>query len=406
MEVLAKLMLLGGLVILLLSLLTPWLKARLPLSKPLLAFLVGVAAGPHGLNVFAKHDELFSVAAMEGYWLLVVAIAVMAAALRMPPKLLCLEKSDVCLMLLLVMPAMWVLTSLTVWPLMPTWEEAMLLGAILTPTDPVVAGSLLTGPFAKEHVPEKIRHLLTAEAALNDGLAQPFVAVALFLVLQQKQSWSSMFLGDALWPVVLGALIGLGIGLMIGISSCRMATSKEMDETSMLSITLAMTFLTLGLCLLWHANGIVGTLVAGIVFDSRVKAHTRKDEERLQGVIEQFFTLPAFAFFGCMAPWTAWTQLWPQGLLVAVAVILIRRLPVVSLMGGRLAATSRRKDVFFVGWFGPLGASALYYGAYCNSHGASSTLWSLVTLAVLSSLIAHGVTATPLSQWISKRSVD
>ena len=401
MEVLAKLMLIGGLVILLLSLLTPWLKARSPLSKPLLAFLVGVAAGPHGLDVFAKHDQLFSIAVMEGYSLLVVAIAVMAAALRMPPKLLRLEKADVCLMLLLVMPAMWILTTLAVWPMMPTWKEALLLGAILTPTDPVVAGSLLTGPFAKEHVPEKIRHLLTAEAALNDGLAQPFIAVALFLTLQLNQSWSSMFLGEALWPVLLGALVGLGVGLPIGGLCCRLVQSKEMDETSMLSITLAMTFLILGLCHLWHANGIVGTLVAGIVFDSRVNAHTRKDEERLQGVIEQFFTLPAFAFFGCMAPWAAWSNLWPQGLLVAAAVILIRRLPIVLLVGGKLAATTRGKDVFFVGWFGPLGASALYYGAYSDARGAS-TLWPLVTLAVLSSLIAHGVTATPLSRWMSR----
>ena len=109
-----------------------------------------------------------------------------------------------------------------------------------------------------------------------------------------------------------------------------------------------------------HLNGVLAAFVAGIVFNFAGSSDAKESQEEIQEAISRFFDLPIFVLLGMAIPWEAWIGLGWSGLLVVAAVLLLRRLPAVLTLRPLLGPLRKGYDVLFLGWFGPVGAAALY----------------------------------------------
>ncbi|MCE8003012.1 cation:proton antiporter [Billgrantia ethanolica] len=369
------------------------------LSAPLLAFLFGVALGPRGLSVLDPMAWGDGKQMLEQTARLTLGISLMGIALRLPPSYPFVHWRSLLVLLAVGMPAMFLISSLLThwvmgWPLL----MALLVGGAICATDPVVASSIVTGSVAKENLPEGFRHLLSSESGANDGLAYPLVLLpVLLLTLPAGDAWFDWLVTIWLWEVGGGVLIGVALGWASGRALQWSEERGYLDQPSFLSITLALTLLVLGLGSLLNTNSILGVFAAGLAFDQEVGGKERSEEDNVQEAVNILLTMPIFVLFGLIAPWAEWRALGPQGVLLALLVLLLRRLPAILLLRPWLPAMRDLPITLVMGWFGPIGVSALYYATFISSRTGYDLAWTAGTLIVVASMLAHGMTAAPLA---------
>jgi NhaP-type Na+/H+ or K+/H+ antiporter len=149
---------------------------------------------------------------------------------------------------------------------------------------------------------------------------------------------------------------------------------------------------------LLHINGILGVFAAGLAFDQVVGGKERSEEDNVQEAVNIFFTLPVFVLFGLIAPWNGWVTLGWQGVWLVLLVLLLRRLPVILLLRPWLPPVRSVPIALVMGWFGPIGVSALFYLTLVTSRTGNETAWNAGSLIVLASIFVHGMTATPFAR--------
>jgi sodium/hydrogen antiporter len=403
-EVDLALVIIGGLV-LALGLFSNTLKRRTFLTEPLVALLIGIILGPAVLDVLDPARWGDEKIILEEAARLTLAIGLMAVALRLPPGYLFGHWKSLAVVLGLIMPLMWLASGLLVYLFvgLPLWV-ALLIGATVTPTDPIVATSIVTGPIAEEELPERLRHTISAESGANDGLAYPFLLLAvLFLTRPADEALMHWLTQVWLWEVAGAALFGALLGYVAG----RLLTwSEEMgiiERHSFLAYTLALSLLTLGAGSLIGVEGIFAVFVAGLAFDTVVGGSERAEEEGVQEAVNQFFFIPIFALVGLTIPWQAWGELGWTGPLLAAAVLLLRRLPAVLVFAPLVGRLHDQRDALYFGWFGPIGVAALLYAMQAVRQTGQEEVWAITSLLICASVLAHGVTATPLTKLYGKR---
>ncbi|MGE0447534.1 MAG: cation:proton antiporter [Vicinamibacterales bacterium] len=177
MDQLNVLLFLTGAVVVVIGLHSNTIKGS-PLSEPIIALLIGVLAGPHALgwldvSRYTAEPEMLEQAAR-----ITLAIGLMEVALRLRPESVRVLWRPVAVLLTVVMSGMWLTSAAVMGTLLGLpFGAALLLGAVLTPTDPVVASSLVTGRFATDHLPLRVRDTISFESGANDGLAYMFVTL-------------------------------------------------------------------------------------------------------------------------------------------------------------------------------------------------------------------------------------
>ena len=143
----------------------------------------------------------------------------------------------------------------------------------------------------------------------------------------------------------------------------------------------------------------MAAFVAGLVFNFAGSSDAKESQEEIQEAISRFFDLPIFVVLGMALPWESWLELGWGGLLLVAAVLLLRRMPAVLALRPLLGPVrSKGKDVLFLGWFGPIGAAALYYAAYSYRETGIEAAWTVGSLVISASVLVHGITATPLTK--------
>ena len=148
-----------------------------------------------------------------------------------------------------------------------------------------------------------------------------------------------------------------------------------------------------------HLNGVLAAFVAGIVFNFAGSSDAKESQEERQEAISRFFDLPIFVVLGIALPWDSWLELGWGGLLLVAAVLLLRRLPAVLALRPLLGPLHLRgEDVLFLGWFGPIGAVALYYAIFSYRETGIEAAWTVGSLVICASVLVHGITATPLTR--------
>jgi NhaP-type Na+/H+ or K+/H+ antiporter len=382
-----------GLVVVLVGLFSSAIKQS-PVQEPMIAVFVGIAMGPYGAGWLDLAQWGEETAILEQAARLTLAIGLMGVALRIDKKSVRTLWRPVGLLLTAGMLGMWLLSSaLAGWLLGLALWPALLLGAIVTPTDPVVASSIVTGPFAKRHLPLRVRDAISMESGANDGLAYIFVMLPI-LMLQNPtaNAWTEWLTEALLIGVVLAIAIGAAIGFLAARAIAFAERRKLVESQSLLGYTVAFSLFTLGAAALVGADALIAVFLAGFVFNMSSDRQEEHTEEKTQEVVAKLFTLPMFVIFGIALPLAHWWELgWPL-LALAVLVLLLRR-PAVLLALSPALRPLTFIDVGYMGWFGPIGVAAIYYAAFAEAQTHMPLLWHSASALIFASILVHGLTA-------------
>jgi len=378
---------------------------RMDVPEPLLALAVGVLIGPSALALLDIANWGDQTVILEEAARITLGIGLMGVALRIPKEYLSRNWRSVLLVLLILMPFMWLSGSLLIMAVLGLpLLSALLLAAVITPTDPIVASAIVTGSIARQHLPDRLRHLLSAESGANDGLAYPIVLLSILWLTQPAGAGYSWWLLHALlWGVGGGVLLGGGIGYAAGHLLKWAEAGHAIERRLFLAFAVALTLFALGTVRLLGSEDLLAVFAAGLALDYVLSAGERTEEENIVEAINSFFTLPIFTLIGLVLPWGAWLRIGWAGVLLAVAVLLLRRLPILALVRTRIGGLHSGADVLFLEWFGPTGVAALYYASYSLPITGLEEVWIVGSLILSISIVLHGLSSTPFALWYGRR---
>jgi len=377
---------------------------RTPLAPPLLMMLIGIALGPVALDLLSPARWGEPDVIMEEAARITLAIAVMGISLRLPRGFIKKQWKTLAILLGVLIPLTALISGFIAFGVLEiSLLAALVFGATVTPTDPVVATSIVTGSVAKKNLSPHVRDIISAEAGSNDGLAYLLVMLPVLLMTQSGETALGIWLVHVfLWKILGAVMLGVVIGALAGRLLHHAEDQHSVEKSSFLAYTLALTLLVLGTAVLIDVEAILAVFAAGLAFDQFVGAQERAEEENVQEAVNSFFTLPAFTLFGLMIPWDEWFRLGWTGLLAVVAVLIFRRLPVLLLLY-RLTPSLGWRDAWLVGWFGPLGIGALFYTTLVSGRlDEGALVWTLTSMVVFASVVVHGLSAGPLARRYGK----
>lgn len=363
----------------------------LPVSEPLVALVLGVVVGPQVLGAIEIGTEGRDLVLLEGSRLL-LAGSVMAAALRFPVAELRPLLRPLTVLVLVAMPLAAALVGAAAWLLGLPVALAVLVGACLSPTDPVLAASVVSGESAEADLPGDLRRLLTGESGANDGLALPLVGLAVAAGLPAEGPVDVVV--RLAVEVVGGVAIGAVLGLMAGWAIAIAGDEEGMGRGPELLFSLLLAVAVLGVSRVAGTAEVLAVFVAGLAYNRAVGERERGTQDSIDEAVNRYAVLPLFIVLGVVAPWSGWAALGPGAAGFVVTALLLRRLPVVLALARPLGLSWR--DAWFAGWFGPMGVSAVFYAAFSLDEGiGDERLFAAVTLAVVASVVAFGVTGSP-----------
>jgi len=330
-----------------------------------------------------------------------LAIAVTGAAMRLPAFRLRRNWRGLAVALGPGMVLMWAAgaaIAALVWdlPLLP----ALLLGAAIAPTDPVLSAPILTGRLARHAVPGPLRDAMTAESAINDGLALPLVMLPIgFMLHPPATAWSDWVVHVVLWEILGAVLVGAGIGWMAAKIMEWARNRPDAEGASLLTVTIALALATTAGVRLLGGDEVLAAFVAGAVLNnSNRQFNVEEHHERFSEALARFFDLPVMILFGAALPWAAWIGLGWTALAFAAAVLALRRIPAWLPLRRWMPWNRDARSALFAGWFGPIGAAALFYAMLIQDETGSAALWPVISLAIGASVLAYGISSTPFTR--------
>jgi sodium/hydrogen antiporter len=399
-----------GLLVILLGFGSKWL-AQSFIPIPMLATIAGIIAGPQVLNLINLSDIGNENLILEKAARLTLGIGLVGVALRIPKEFPRMNWRAMLILLGAGMPLMWFISSSIIYFTIGTsvWM-ALLLGAIITPTDPIAASPIVTGKTAEENLPDRLRHTISFESGANDGLGYLFVFLPLlmFILSPENAAWhwlKKYFLYDVLVATVLGILLGYGAGMLLNFSEKRDLIKEEWR----LVYAVGLGLFAVGLGRIIKSDEVLLVFAAAATFDQVLNSEDRSVEEKGNEAVNRLFSYPIFTLFGVSIPWDNWFNLGWAGIAAAVLILLFRRIPVLLLLHPFLKISYSLKDSLFLGWFGPVAVAALYYANLTQEQLQESLIWTFVSLMIFSSVIVHGLTSSPLTKLygrINRRKVE
>lgn len=371
------------------------------LTEPMVALLTGILAGPvlHLVQIPAEDQHTM----LEWGAKLTITMALMASALKLKHSYLATHKQMLSILVIGSMLLMFTMSALiSRFVLALEWPVALLIGAIITPTDPVVSSSMVSGKYADKFLNNNIKSSLYFESGINDGLAFPLVAIGWMLLKRGEMGWYEWLKSAVIYENVLAVMIGSGLGYLAGIVLHHAHNAQLMTRKTLLSFSIGLGLMVLTLLELLHMNGIIGVFFAGLLFNRKIEKEEDLEEERVQDAIERLFTIPVFFLVGLLIPWQEWLHMgWPLAAFI-VAVLLFRRLPALVLLKPFLKQISRWPRVLLLGWFGPIGAAALFYAVLSIKHVGNREALPIVLAVITASVFIHGLTSLPFSRLYHK----
>ena len=282
-----------------------------------------------------------------------------------------------------------------------SWTESFLLGALLSPTDPVLSSSVVTNP----RVPRVIRHSLNLESGLNDGLALPAV-LAFAAALDPTQS------NFVWWRFVLQDVgIGLATGIVVGLAAARLmprthALGGEISPHQKALYALGVAFLAYGLAVLPpHGNGLIATFVCAIVLGIRRQDIRACFESRSEDLIE-VVKLGVFVVFGSLFTLDSlFGDGWAAVAIAAFTLLVARPVAVFTALARTRTDVATRA---FMGWFGPKGVATMTFALLVLSKGLQDgvRIANVAALTVFVSILAHGLSDHAGAEWIARRAEE
>ena len=323
-------------------------------------------------------------------------------------------------LLIPVMTFGWLITSLFIWWMIPplNWLESLCCAACVTATDPVLASSVVgKGKFAKR-VPKHLRDVLSAESGCNDGMAFPFIYLALYLIEYRPNANAVAFnwiVITILYECVFGAFYGFMIGY-IGRHGIKYAEKHDLvDRESFLVFYFVLALFCAGSGSILGVDDLLVGFAAGVGFSNDGWFTQKTEESHVSNVIDLLINLAYFVYLGTIIPWEQYnnprlgTTPW-RLVVIALFVIFFRRIPIMMALKPVIPDIKTWREALFAGHFGPIGVGAIFVAILARAEletesttplaqypdlGAPNytivaLIWPITTFLVISSIIVHG----------------
>ena len=368
-------------VVLLISVSLSGLAARTVLSTALLFLVAGALLGPGGFGVVNASDG--TVAALADIALFTVlftdgqraSVPALKEGWRLSGRALGLGMPLA--MVGVAIPAHY-LAGLD-------WPTAFLLGAILSPTDPVFASALV----GRHDIPLRLRRLLNVESGLNDGLALPFVLIFLAMTKHESSHMSVVLL-----ELLLGLAIGIGVAVLVALAwrSNILTAEPRLQPLGPVAIALVVY----ATCHLTHANPYLAAFAAGSAL-ATVDHVAAETFEPLGDLLSELTKFAALLLFGALITPNRLADLVWQGWALAILAIVVVR--PASMLLSLIRTPMPRAERLTAAWFGPKGFASVVYGLLVLQAGIpdGAKLFDLIAVTIALSIILHSSTDVPVA---------
>jgi sodium/hydrogen antiporter len=391
-----------GFLLLFVTLGSGWI-SRLPISYAIIYLVTGIALGPYGVNLIEVRP---GAEFLERLTELVILISLFSCGLKMNrPLRVWAWQSTVRLIGLLMPLCILGVAAIGYWGLGMSVGAAILLGAILAPTDPVLASEV---QLSHPNDQDELRFGLTSEGGLNDALAFPFVYFGLRWI--KDNDWQNWFVEwvkiDLIWAIALGVAMGILVARSIVWLDKKLQKVRSMDALMEDFVALSILLLTYSLTELVNGYGFLAVFVAGLVTQL---CYHNPDKQSAQleftEILEKLAEIGTILIFGSLLRIEPILKFSGQGLLVAGLLLFIIR-PIGAWLS-TLGQSSNPFRPWLFGWFGIRGVGSLYYLFYALGEGLQNEVgeqisW-IVLLVVVISIVIHGITSTPLMNWYERQ---
>ena len=385
----------------------PMVLKEMPLSLPIVCVAIGLVAfglfpslgGAPDLKQFPEITERLTE--------LVVLVALTGAGLKLDRKLSWRGWMATWRLLGITMPLSILFLALLAWWLLALpAAAAVLLAAVLAPTDPVLASDVQVGP-PRSGEEDDVRFGLTSEAGLNDGAAFPFVnlAIAMAMFGATPGAWTLNWLGvDVVWKLAAGVGVGYLVGRALAWLTFRVPNRAKLARTGVGFVGLGITLLAYGMTELLHGYGFLAVFISALTLRDAERDHDY--HEQLHDFVEQserLLMMVLLVLFGGALLELLRPLDWAMVAFALLALFVVRPLAGWAGLAGMGMPGDERALLSF---FGIRGLGSFYYLAYAFNHAEfadAERLWAVVSLIVLASITVHGTTVTPLMRMVDRR---
>lgn len=390
------------------------------IGEATVATICGIIFGPHAANLinpftWGNTDQI----TLE-FSRIVLVVQCFAVGVELPKYYMEKHWRSVVFLLVPVMTFGWLMTSLFVWWMIPhlDWLESLCVAACVTATDPVLASSVVgKGKFAKR-VPKHLRDLLSAESGCNDGMAFPFIYLALYIIeyrYKPNDVAFHWFVVTILYECVFGAIYGFVIGY-IGRHGIKWAEKHDLvDRESFLVFYFVLALFCAGSGSILGVDDLLVGFAAGVGFSNDGWFTQKTEESHVSNVIDLLLNLAYFVYLGTIIPWEQYNAIdlgvtpW-RLVVIAIFVILFRRIPIMMALKPFIPDIKTWREALFAGHFGPIGVGAIFVAILARAELETGTttpladlpapetphyelialIWPITTFLVISSIIVHG----------------
>ncbi|MFH7025017.1 MAG: cation:proton antiporter [Heteroscytonema crispum UTEX LB 1556] len=388
--------------------------SRLPLSFAIIYLVVGIILGPYGFGLIQlRQSGVFNADLLERLTELVVIISVFSCGLKIVRPLSFRQWDITTRLIIFLMPiSIFALAAVGKFFLGMNWGEAILFGAILAPTDPVLASEV---QLTDTNDQDELRFGLTSEGGLNDALAFPFVYFGIHAL--KDDNWNNWLIEwvavDLIWAIAAGIVMGIVVAKAIVWIDKKVQKRRQADELMEDFVAISTILITYSLTEIVNGYGFLAVFVAGLVVQ-RSYRNPEKPLAQLEFVerIEKLLEVGTILLLGSILLLKPMLTYATQSLLVIVLLFFVIR-PVgawISTIGKR-SPNPRLGSLhpgtrWLFGWFGIRGVGSLYYLAYAFGNNLKGELgeqiaWITYTTIVVS-VIVHGISSTPLMKWYER----
>ncbi|KJZ75246.1 hypothetical protein HIM_05440 [Hirsutella minnesotensis 3608] len=397
-----------------------FIKERMYIGEATVATLCGVIFGPHVANLINPNEWGSTDIVTLEFSRLVLVVQCFAIGVELPKFYMEKHWRSVVFLLVPVMTAGWLVTSLFVWWMIPplNWLESLVVAACVTATDPVLASSVVgKGKFAKR-VPKHLRDLLSAESGCNDGMAFPFIYLSLYLI-QYHQSAREVSFHFVVYVILYECIFGAVYGFILGYIArhgIKMAEQRDLiDRESFLVFYFVVALFCAGSGSILGLDDLLVGFAAGVGFSNDGWFGEKTEESHVSNVIDLLLNLAYFVYFGTIIPWEQYNnnvfgmQAW-RLVVIAIFVLLFRRIPIMMALKPLIPDIKNWREALFAGHFGPIGVGAIFVAILARGeleHEEPVPLtelppdnvenylliylvWPIVTFLVISSILVHG----------------
>ncbi|KAF6237902.1 hypothetical protein HO173_004103 [Letharia columbiana] len=362
-------------------------KEQFYLSEALISLLAGIVFSPHATSFIkplqyasGSQENLDTITLY--FTRLVLGVQLVLAGVQLPSKYLLTEWKSLALLLGPGMAFMWLCSSLLIWGLVPNLDflHALAVGACVTPTDPVLSNSIVKGKFADKNIPKDLQKIIIAESGANDGLGYPFLFFSLYLIKYigsgdaGQPGGVRLAMGDWFgetwgYTILLSVVYGATVG-WIAKELLQWAKDKKfVDRESFLVFAITLALFIVGTCGMIGTDDVLACFIAGNAFtiDDWFRLETLDDS--LQPTIDMLLNLSIFMWFGAVCPWGSFLRndVVPiyRLIVLGILILLFRRLPIIfalhTFQWSKIWQIEQKQQALFVGFFGPIGVSAVFY---------------------------------------------